>query len=133
MSNWRSQFDMAHAFATDFLKGNFNAALFADNTFVLHPLVFATQAFVVLNRAKNTCTEQTITLRLKCPIVDGFWLFNFTKGPRPNAFRRSNRNLDLVEPLCSLRLTEDFYEFVHLSVSLKVQRLVKFNVKTQRM
>ena len=91
------QFDMAHPLAAHLLKGDFHAALFADNAAIFHALVFAAQAFVILDRAKDTRTEQAITFGLKRAVVDGFRLFDLAEGPRQDPFGRSQRDLDLVE------------------------------------
>ncbi|CSB11965.1 Uncharacterised protein [Vibrio cholerae] len=81
MRNWRSQFDVAHTVTTNFSLGDFNATLLTNHTTVFQTLIFATKTFVVFYRAKNTRTEQTITLRLERTIVDGFRFFHFTKRP----------------------------------------------------
>ena len=81
MCNRRSQFDMAHTLTAHTLQRDFNAAFLADNAAILHALVFAAQAFVVLDRTKNTRTEETITFRLECPVVDRLGLANLTIGP----------------------------------------------------
>ena len=72
---------MRHAFTTNFGLGNFNTALFADYAAMLEPLVFAAQAFVVFDRAKNLGAEQTITFWFERSVVDGFRLFDFAKRP----------------------------------------------------
>ena len=48
---------MRHALTTHFRLSNFNTTLFADNTAVLHALIFTAQAFVVFGGAKDFCTE----------------------------------------------------------------------------
>ncbi len=54
---------------------------------ILHALVFAAQAFVILDRTEDTRAEQAITLRLERPVVDGFRLLDLTEGPGANALR----------------------------------------------
>ena len=78
MRNRRGQLDMAHTLTPNTRKGNLNAALLADNALVLHALVLAAQAIVILDRTEDTGTEQTITLSFERAVVDGLWLFDFT-------------------------------------------------------
>src|SRR5699024_12561072 len=77
----RGQVDVAHALAADLGLGDLDAAFFADHATMLHALVLAAQAFVVLDRPKNTSTEQAVALRLEGAIVDGFRLFDLAERP----------------------------------------------------
>src|SRR6185312_8237526 len=61
----RGQFDMAHALAAHFLDGDFDAALFADDALVLHALVLAAQAFVVLHGPEDARAEQAVAFGLE--------------------------------------------------------------------
>ena len=70
---------MTHAFAADLRQGHFYAAFLADNASILHTLVFATQALIVLDRPENTGTEQPVTLWLEGSVVNGLWLLDFTE------------------------------------------------------
>ena len=88
---------MAHTLAAHFLEGNFNAAFLADDAAILHALIFAAEALVILDRAKDPSAEKAITLRLEGPVVDGFRLFDLTIRPRQDTLGRRERNLDLVE------------------------------------
>ena len=81
-----SQVDVTHAFATHFGLRHFNAALFADHAAMLEALVFAAQAFIVLDGAKNLGAEQAITLGLESPVIDGFGLLDFTERPGTDLF-----------------------------------------------
>jgi hypothetical protein len=63
---------------------DFDAALLADDALVLHALVLAAQAFVVLDRAKDAGAEQAVALRLEGPVVDGLRLFDLAERPRKN-------------------------------------------------
>ena len=71
MRNRRRQFDMAHTLATDLLQRYFNTTFFADNAAILHALIFAAQAFVVFDRAKDTRAEQTVAFWFERTVVDG--------------------------------------------------------------
>ncbi len=111
----RGQFDVAHALATDAGQGDFNTALLADDALVLHALVLAAQAFVVLGRAKDTGAEQAVTLGLERAVVDGFRLLDLAERPRADLFRRGQRDADLVEGRSGLDRIEDVQDFlVHL-------------------
>ncbi len=79
VSNRSSQLDMPHAFTANTGQSDFNTTFFTNDAFIFHALIFAAQALIVLDRAKNTRTEQTITLRLERTIIDGFRLLDFTK------------------------------------------------------
>ncbi|MDT4855420.1 hypothetical protein FQZ97_897730 [compost metagenome] len=61
---------MAHALTTNARQRDFNAALFANDAFVFHTLVLAAQAFIILDRAKDTRAEETIAFRLERTVVD---------------------------------------------------------------
>ena len=79
MGHRRSQRDMPHALAAHLGLDNFNAALFADDATMLHALVLAAIAFVVLYRTEDLRAEQPIPLGLECPVVDGLRLLHFTE------------------------------------------------------
>ena len=87
MGDRRCQFDMAHAVTPHARQGDFHAAFFADDAFIFHPLIFAAQTFVILDRAKDTGAEQTIALRLEGAVIDGLRLLDFAIGPGKNFFR----------------------------------------------
>jgi hypothetical protein len=63
------------------------AALFADDALVLHALVLAAKALVVLDRPEDARAEQAVTLRLERAVVDGFRLLDLAVGPRQNLLR----------------------------------------------
>ncbi len=73
------QLDVAHTLTTDLGLGHFYAALLTDHTTVFQALVLAAQTLVVLHRSEDTGAEQTITLRLESPVVDGLRLFDLTE------------------------------------------------------
>ena len=52
--------DMTEAFTANFGLNDFNAALFADDAAVLHALVLAAVAFVVLHRSEDLGAEQAV-------------------------------------------------------------------------
>src|SRR3982750_3405859 len=104
---------MAHALAADLRDGNLDAALLADDALVLHALVLAAQALVILDRTEDACAEQAVTLRLERAVVDRLRLLDFAEGPAANLVGRRDADADLVE---SLRLGDRIGEggqFVH--------------------
>ena len=100
------QINMTHTLATHFGLRDFNAALLADHTAVLEALVFAAQAFVVLDRPENLGAEQAIAFGLEGPVVDGFRLLDFTKGPGTDFLRRGHADFDGIEMLIGGELLE---------------------------
>src|SRR6185369_10422108 len=113
MCNRRGQFDMAHALAAHFGKGDFDAALLADDAAILHALVLAAQALVVLDRPKDTGAEQTIPLRLEGAVVDGFRFLDLAVRPRANTLRAGDGNPDVIEGLRARRLVQDVDQLAH--------------------
>src|SRR5690606_30087904 len=93
MGNGRGELDMAHPLAADARQRDLDAALLADNAFVLHALVLAAQALIVLDRSEDARAEQTVTLRLERAVIDRFRLLDLTVGPRENLLRAGDRDL----------------------------------------
>src|SRR6202040_1642790 len=98
---WRSQLDMAEAFAADFAERHFDAALIANHSAMLHPLVFSAQALPVRDGAKNLGAEQAVALRLEGTVIDGLRLGDFAVRPRPDFFWTRQADPDRVE-ICNL-------------------------------
>src|SRR5205823_7064842 len=94
---------MAHALAPDARQRHLDRALFADDALVLHPLVLAAQAFVVLDRPEDARAEQAVALGLEGPVVDGLRLLDLAVEPGQNLLRGRDRNPDLVEDLSRSR------------------------------
>jgi hypothetical protein len=115
MRDRRGQLDMAHALAADLLERDLDAALLADDALVLHALVLAAQALVVLDRTEDARAEQAVPLRLERAVVDRLRLLDLAEGPAEDPLGRGQRDLDLVEGLRRLHRVEDVGEFlVHL-------------------
>jgi hypothetical protein len=113
------QLDMAHALAANARQRDFDAALFADDALVLHALVLAAQALVVLDRAEDARAEQAVALRLEGTVVDGLRLLDLAVGPGENLLRRRDRDPDLVEGLRRhLRIEEIHDLLVHACLLL---------------
>src|SRR5574338_452498 len=118
-----SQLDVAHALAADLGDGHLDAALLAHDSLVLHALVLAAQAFVVLDRAEDARAEQAVTLGLERAVVDRLRLLDLAERPAADLVRARDTDLDLVE---RLRLGDricEWRQFVHLFFSPSPSRL----------
>src|SRR3546814_12590676 len=100
MRHRRGQLDMAHPFAADLGEGDLHAALFADDAAILHPLVLAAQALVVLDRPEDAGAEQAVALRLEGSIVDRLRLLDLTERPRANALGAQIGRASCRERVC---------------------------------
>jgi hypothetical protein len=89
MRHRHNQFDVAHTLSPDFFLGYLYTAAVADDTFVPDSLVLSAMTLPVLDRTKNSFTEETIHLRFVCPVVDGFWLGYLPVRTLENGFGRS--------------------------------------------
>ena len=83
----RGQLDVAQALAANLGQGDFDAALVADDSAMLHALVFAAEAFPVSDRAKDAGAEESVALRLEGTVVDGLRLGYLAMGPAADFFR----------------------------------------------
>ena len=113
MGDRRSQLDMAHALAPNLALDHLDAAFLADDAAILHPLVLAAQAFVVLDRAEDAGTEQAVALGLERPIVDRFRLLDLAVRPSAYLLRAGDRNSDLIELERAAGLPEEVHQLVH--------------------
>ena len=93
----RCQLDVAHALAAHLGERHFDAALFADQALVLHALVLAAQAFVVLDRPEDARAEQAVALGLERAVVDRLGLLDLAERPGQDVVRARDRDLDLIE------------------------------------
>ena len=83
----RGQLDMAHALAADLRDGDLDAALLADDALVLHALVLAAQALVILDRTEDARAEQAVTLGLERAVVDRLGLLDLAERPASGCAR----------------------------------------------
>src|SRR5947208_6387621 len=104
---------MAHALAPDLRDGDLDAALFANDSLVLHALVLAAQAFVVLDRAEDAGAEQTVTLGLERAVVDRLGLLDLAEGPAADLVWRRDADADLVEGFRLGDRVREVRQFVH--------------------
>src|SRR3979411_1641451 len=112
MRDRRRELDVAHALAPHARERDLDRALLADDALVLHALVLAAQALVVLDRPKDARAEQAVALGLEGTVVDGLRLLDLAVGPRQNLLRRRNRDPDLVEDLSRRRRIEKIHNFL---------------------
>src|SRR5215208_6170690 len=107
---------MAHALAPHARQRDLDRAFLADDALVLHALVLAAQALVVLDRAEDARAEQAVTLRLERAVVDRLGLLDLAEGPAADLVRRGDADADFVE---GLRLGDRICEggqFVHFQL-----------------
>src|SRR6266540_3926834 len=88
---------MAHALAPNARERDLDRALLADDALVLHALVLAAQALVVLDRSEDARTEQAVALGLEGPVVDGLRLLDLAVRPVANLLGRGELDPDRVE------------------------------------
>ena len=82
MRHRRGELDMAHPLAPNPRQRHLDAAFFANNALVLHALVLAAQALIVLDGPENTRAEQAVALRLERPIIDRLGLLDLADRTR---------------------------------------------------
>jgi hypothetical protein len=97
MGDGRSQLNMAHALPPDLGLGDLDTAALADDAAVLHPLVLAAEALIVVDRAEDLGAEQAVLLGLERPVVDGLGLGHLAPGPALDLVRRGDADADPVE------------------------------------
>src|SRR5918995_3034648 len=112
MGDWRRELDMAHAVAPHARERHLDATLLADHALVLHALVLAAQAFVVLDRPEDARAEQAVALGLEGAVVDGLRLLDLAVRPGQNLLRARDRDLDLIEALRLRRLVEEIHDLL---------------------
>ena len=112
----RGQLDVAHALAAHLGERHLDAALFADEALVLHALVLAAQALVVLDRTEDARAEQAVTLRLERAVVDRLGLLDLAERPRQDVVRTRDGDLDLVEGRKRRLRLEQVGNLVHSSL-----------------
>src|SRR3954463_11573674 len=129
MGDRRRELDMAHALAPHARQRDLDRALLADDALVLHALVLAAQALVILDRPEDARAEQAVALGLEGAIVDGLRLFDLAVGPRQNLLRARDRNPNLVEDLSRGLRAEEIHNFlVHRILRLPTVSAADFSI-----
>ena len=110
----RGQLDVAQALTAHLGLDDLDAALLADDAAVLHALVLAAVALVVLHRPKDLRAEQTVPLRLERAVVDRLRLLHLAVGPLADLLRRRQRDANRAERKRVLRLLEEVEDVFHV-------------------
>jgi hypothetical protein len=112
MGDRRGERNMPHALAAHPRQGHLNAAFLADDVLIFHPLVFAAQALVVLDRTEDPGAEKSIAFGFEGAVIDCLRLFDLAEGPGQNLLRACDRNLDLIESLRLRGRTEEIHDLL---------------------
>src|SRR5262249_25082048 len=105
--------DVAQALTTHLGLDHLDAALLAHHTTVLHALVLAAVALVVLHGPEDLCAEQTVALGLEGTVVDRLRRLHFAVGPLTDLVRRRQADPDGAERKRVLRLLEEVEDIFH--------------------
>ena len=116
----RRQGDVAHALAADLRLDDLDAALLAHDAAVLHALVLAAVALVVLDRTEDLGAEEPVAFRLERPVVDRLRLLHLAERPLPDLVRGRERDPERVERQGVLGLLEEIVEITQWWVPLRV-------------
>src|SRR5206468_5975630 len=103
----RGEGDVAEPFTAHFRLNDLDAALLADDAAVLHALVLAAVALVVLHRPEDARAEQAVALGFESPVVDRLGLLHLAVRPLPNLVRRGERDANGLKRERVLRLLEE--------------------------
>ena len=110
----RGELDVAHALAAHARQRDLDAALLADDALVLHALVLAAQALVVLDRPEDARAEQAVALGLERAVVDGLRLLDLAERPGQDLLGAGERDPHRIEHLRrGLRIEEIHDLLVH--------------------
>src|SRR5215469_6633697 len=104
---------MAHAVASDFGERDLHAAFLANDAAILHALVLAAQALVILDRAEDSSAEQAVAFGFERAIVDRLRLLDLAERPGVNPLGTGDRDADLVKALSAADLPTNIHQFVH--------------------
>ena len=95
--NRAGQVNVTETLTTNLARNDLDTTFFTDDATVLHALVFAAVTLVVFGWTKDFGAEETVTLRLKCPVVNRFRLLNFTKRTLAYLLGRRDRETNGVK------------------------------------
>ena len=110
----RHEVDVAHAVAAYFGGGDFDPALFADDAFVAHLLVFTAKTLVVTDRPEDFGAEKSVAFGLEGAVVDRLGFFDFTEAPGENLLRTRQPQLDRLDILGTMFFGYfNGYQFLH--------------------
>ena len=109
------QRDVAETLAPHLALDDLDAALLAHHPAVLHALVLAAVALVVLHGAEDLGAEEAVPLRLEGAVVDGLRLLHLAVRPLPDLVRAGQRDADGGERRRVLGLLEEIEDVLHVS------------------
>src|SRR4029079_14666863 len=93
------ELDVAHPLTTHLGTGHLDAAALADDALEAHALVLAAVALPVPGGTEDLLAEETVTLGLERPVVDGLRLLDLAVAPRADVVRGGQADLQLVEEI----------------------------------
>ena len=129
----RGQVDVAEALAAHLGLDDLDAALLAHDAAVLHALVLAAVALVVLHRPEDLGAEQAVALRLEGAVVDRLRLLHLAVRPLADLLGRRQRDADRRERQRILRLLEEVEDVFHVwPFSNRSRNLSKLSNFTRR-
>src|SRR5262249_9373849 len=114
----RGEVDVPEALTAHLGLNDLDAALLAHDSTVLHALVLAAVALVVLHRAEDLRAEEAVPLRLERAVVDGLGLLDLAVRPLTNLRGRRERNTNRAKRQRILGLLEEAEDVAHRSLSL---------------
>src|SRR5258708_35836487 len=91
------QIDVSETLAPHLGLDDLDAALFAHDAPMLHALVLAAVALVVLHRAEDLRAKEAVSLRLERPVIDRLGLLDLAVRPLADFFGRRERNTNRAE------------------------------------
>ena len=97
MSDGRGQANVTHPLPSHLGLNDLHSTFLADDPAMLHPLVFAAVAFVVLGGPKDLRTEEAILFGFEGPVVDRLRFLDLSVRPRFNLLRRRDGDPDRIE------------------------------------
>src|SRR6266545_1326464 len=109
----RGERDVAEPLAPHLRLDHLHAALLAHHPAVLHALVLAAVALVVLHGAEDLRAEQPVALRLERAVVDRLRLLHLAVRPLADLVRARERDADGGEGERILRLLEEIEDVLH--------------------
>jgi hypothetical protein len=112
--HWSGERDVAHSLAAHLRLDDLDAALLADHSTVLHALVLAAVALVVLDGTEDLRAEETVAFRLERPVVDRLRLLHLAIGPTADLLRRRDRDPNCRKAERILGPFEEIVEIAHL-------------------
>jgi hypothetical protein len=115
------ELDVAHPLAAHLGERHLDAALLADDSAVLQPLVLAAQALVVLDRPEDLRAEEAVAFGLERAVVDRLGLLNLAVRPRADLLGRRKADLDRVELFFLCDLLEQIEQCLHSFLSVGVE------------